>query len=143
MRQAQTMKDKVKFGIIEFLCIVWLLGFAVQAERYVQLHHDIDWARQGFERIDTTCYLITGRTATGTPTHYGVAACNPHLGECVELYTLEGEYLGLFEVCDTGSASGLVEGTSIDIWMPSMEEAQEWMTYTQGQVYAKFIKGEG
>lgn len=125
------------------LIVVWLLALPVFADRYAQLHFDIEWQEQGFERIATTCYLINGVTASGVPTHYGVAACNPHLGECVELYTLEGEYLGLFEVVDTGSAPCLIRGESIDIWMPDMESAKEWMAFTHGEVYAKFIKGDG
>ena len=127
----------------EILFIVWLLAMTASAERFAQLHFDIEWQKQGFERIGTTCYLINGVTATGVPTHYGVAACNPHLGEVAELYTLEGEYLGLFEVVDTGSAPCLIRGESIDIWMPDMESAKEWMAFTHGEVYAKFVKGDG
>lgn len=108
-----------------------------------ELAFDIGWEEQGFSQIDTTGYIITGTTSSGVHTHYGVAACNPHLGEVAILYTVDGHYLGTFIVADTGSNSKLVNGTSIDVWMPSYDVAKAWMTVTQGRVMCKFVQGVG
>ena len=129
--------------IIAFLIISLLINQGSCPFEPSLLSFDIDWTDQGFQEIDTTGYILQGITSGGVYTHYGVAACNPHFGELAVIYTLDGHYLGTFEVIDTGSNSKLVSGESIDVWMPNMEVAKAWMSITRGRVYCKFIAGKG
>jgi len=104
---------------------------------------DVDWEGQGFIQMHTTAYVIQGVTATGTPTHVGICACNTHLGELAVLYTIEGEYLGTFECVDTGATPGLMAGIVIDVWQPDRPSAEAWMARTKGRVRCQWIHGCG
>lgn len=96
-----------------------------------------------FEELYTTGYLITGTTATGGTTRPGIAANNFHVGEIAVCYTVDGEYLGQFEVTDTGGSDGMQSGVVLDVWFPSEEDAKEWMRITQGRVMVQWISGNG
>ena len=96
-----------------------------------------------FQKMHTTAYCLHGVTANGGTTRPHIAACNPHLGEVATVYTLDGEYLGTFEITDTGKTKGLRAGRVIDVWFDTYEECKEWMRLTGGKVYVAFTEGEG
>lgn len=100
--------------------------------------------------IRCTCYLDRGLTATGTTTHWGVAAgCRDWFGETVYLYTndngTKGEFIGAFVIEDTGfgiklenGRGSLEEGLSIDIWQPSEEAMNKWIKTYGDYVFIEF-----
>lgn len=91
----------------------------------------------------TTAYCLHGVTASGGTTHPGIAACNTHLGEVALIYSTDGEYLGMYEITDTGSTDGLNAGTVIDVWRANYTQCQSWMKLTNGRVYVQWVKGVG
>ena len=99
----------------------------------------------GFERIRCTCYLPTGnKTADGTIPYEGIIASNrEHMGDVAILYTEDGEYIGLFEVRDTGGAESLKNGTSVDVFRDNMDRAKEWIATYGDYVLVKWVKAEG
>ena len=96
-----------------------------------------------FQTMLTTAYNLHGICANGTPTHAGVCACNPRLGDCAVLYTMDGQYIGIFEVCDKGTTNGLINGKVIDVWFDTMEECKAYMKLTGGKVRVQWISGDG
>lgn len=93
--------------------------------------------------MHTTAYILKGTTATGGSTRPGICACNTHLGEVAIIYTLDGDYLGMYEVTDTGSSPGLVAGRVVDVWRANRTQAENYMRITGGQVYVRFVDGNG
>lgn len=95
------------------------------------------------EKLHTTAYCLHGVTATGGTTRPNIAACNTHVGDVAIIYTLDGEYLGMYEITDTGGTEGLRAGKVIDVWFDALDECKEWMSITGGKCYVKWIKGVG
>lgn len=81
------------------------------------------------QRMRCTCYLPTGNACyDGTPTHKGVISSNvEHVGKTALLYTLDGDFIGRFECHDIGGNCMLRNGTAIDVYRDTMEEAWEWV----------------
>lgn len=76
--------------------------------------------RDGRSFIATvTAYAIQGRTATGTPTRWGVVAVDPRVIPLGSKIRIDG-FEELFVAEDTG---GAVRGNWVDIWFPSYAEA--------------------
>ena len=96
-----------------------------------------------FQQMHTTAYCLHGTTANGGKTRPGIAACNPHMGEIAVIYSLEGEYLTTVEITDCGGHERLQRGTSIDVWFDTLEECQDWMALTGGEIKVQFIAGDG
>ena len=71
--------------------------------------------------VTATGYAIRGRTATGLPTGWGVAAVDPTLIPLGTHMTVPG--YGDAVAADIGS--GII-GASIDLWFPSVAQANAW-----------------
>ena len=71
--------------------------------------------------VTATGYAIRGRTATGLPTGWGVAAVDPTLIPLGTHMTVPG--YGDAVAADIGS--GIV-GAEIDLWFPSVAQANAW-----------------
>ena len=95
------------------------------------------------QKMYTTAYCLHGITANGGTTRKGICACNTHLGDMAVIYSVNGDFLGMYEVTDTGSTEGLTEGRVIDVWFDTYEECEEWMKLTDGRCYVLWVKGEG
>lgn len=132
-----------KTAICLFIIIVCLL--ATMGVRADGLDHSevFESEEVEFRKMHTTAYCLHGTTATGGTTRPGIAACNTHVGEIATVYTLDGEYLGQFEITDTGKTEGLKAGKVLDVWFDTYEECKEWMRLTGGKVYVAFTEGEG
>lgn len=55
-----------------------------------------------------------------------------------------GDFIGVYEVEDTGSSKGITEGNVIDIWQPDMDACQEFMNLVyeddcKGKVFVIFL----
>ncbi len=125
--------------MIATICIIICL-FSCGAERGERVN-TVDTSQM--VTMYTTAYILTGTTATGGTTRPHIAACNTHLGECAYIYTMDGEFLDLVEITDTGITNGLIAGTVIDVWMGSYDEAVAWMAKTGGRCKVLFVKGVG
>lgn len=101
--------------------------------------------RPTLQVVRCTCYLPTGNlTADGTEPYEGIIASNrDHLGDIAMLYTLEGEYIGMYECRDIGGHYMLRNGTAIDVYRDSMEGALEWVEEYGDYVQVLWIEAEG
>lgn len=102
-----------------------------------------EFSLEGFEIMNATAYYQGEVTANGSKVHSGGCACNPHLGDVAIVYTLDGDFLGLYECNDTGGTEGLKNGTVIDIYRKNYTQCQSFMKLTGGKVYVKWIDGKG
>ena len=125
--------------IVITLCIIVCL-FSCGAERG-EIVNTVDTSQM--VTMHTTAYHLHGVTASGGTTRPHIAACNPHLGKCAYIYTMDGEFLDLVEITDTGSTDGLNAGTVIDVWFDTYEECVEWMVKTEGRCKVLFVDGNG
>lgn len=109
-------------------------------EEYVSPHDDMRTP------IHVTWYINpnNNRTASGGMTFKGsCAASKDHIGDIAAIYSSEGYFIGYFDCNDTGGATGIKNGTTIDIYADSLDEiyraAEEWGTEFQ----IVWIKAEG
>lgn len=76
-------------------------------------------------------------TYTGATVREGIAAVTEeHIGDAAIIYTLDGECMGIWECLDK---IGTGKSNVIDIWVPSLERAKEYMELTEGKVKVTFI----
>lgn len=97
------------------------------------------------ETMRCTCYLPTGHcTADGTEPYEGIIASNrDHLGDMALLYTMDGEYIGMYECRDIGGGRMLRNGTAIDVYRDNMDRAWEWIHTYGDYVQVIWIEAEG
>jgi len=105
----------------------------------------IDFEANGFQVMNTTAYCCGTVTANGSKVHEGGCASSiERIGMVAIIYTLDGEFLGYFEVNDTGKQGGGVRnGTVADIYRSDYDRAVEWMETTDGKCWIKFVDGHG
>lgn len=127
---------------LKIICIVLLTCFlSIGAERMPQ----IDFETAGFQKMHTTAYILQGTTANGGTTRPGICASSlDHIGDIAVVYTLDGDFLGYYECTDTGAEGGGVRaGRVLDVWRKNMTQATSYMKLTGGQVWVKWIEGDG
>lgn len=101
-----------------------------------------------------TAYCVSGVTASGAITRPGICASNNEmLGKTAIIYQRNpdntlGEFVGIFEVLDSGGSKGIKNGNVIDIWEPDLEQCQELMDLLysnncEGKIFVQFIDAEG
>jgi len=71
--------------------------------------------------VSATGYALSGATATGLPAGWGVVAVDPRVIPLGTHMTIPG--YGEAVAADTG---GAVVGATIDLWFPSVAQAQAW-----------------
>jgi peptidoglycan DL-endopeptidase CwlO len=71
--------------------------------------------------VTSTGYSIHGSTATGIPTAPGVVAVDPAVIPLGTRLMIPGYGVGI--AADTG---GAVQGNTIDLWFPTLADAQRW-----------------
>ena len=71
--------------------------------------------------VSATAYAIRGRTASGLPTSWGVAAVDPAVIPLGTRFFVPG--YGEAVAADVGSS---VRGNTIDLWFPSHAQARAW-----------------
>ena len=116
-------------------------------------------------KIRCTCYLDSGTTASGKETRPHIMAaksewigCVAELNEINEDGTV-GAFIGYFEIIDTGYGAETGEGVSkifpdrtlgtietgatVDVWMPTRHQAEEWIDTYGDYLYIKLVRGVG
>ena len=108
--------------------------------------------------IRCTCYDDHGTTASGQQTRKGIIAGRREwMGCTAALYDVNedgsiGDFIGYFEVLDTGAGidsdgdgygDSIINGTSIDVWVPDDAAVREWQQAHGDHVYMKLIRGVG
>lgn len=100
-------------------------------------------------KIRCTCYTGGTVTATGKTPRYGIAGGKPDWFGCaVAIYQMDsdgsmGDFIGWWEVEDTGSAKTIQNGTSIDLYQYTLEECYDWVRTYGDYVYIQLIRAEG
>lgn len=96
-------------------------------------------------RMRITCYLPTGnKTADGTVPYEGIcAAKRDWIGKVAVVYTEDMEYIGTFEIRDTGGHKRIKNGTSIDIFRDNMSRAKEWVKTYGDYGYVQIMDADG
>ena len=105
-----------------------------------------------------TCYDDHGTTASGHQTRYGIIAGKREwMGCTAALYDVNkdgsiGDFIGYFEVLDTGAGidtdgdgygDSIINGTSIDVWLPDDAAVREWQQAHGDYVVVKLYRGVG
>lgn len=89
-----------------------------------------------------TVYCDSGVTKSGQYTRDGIVAMNNEmLGKSVALYRYNldgsvGEFIGWYEVLDTGSNAELKAGKRIDVYKESIDLCWDWIAEYGDYVYA-------
>lgn len=130
------MRYKAKLIIIAILMCLVSCG-ATRGEPV----NNVDTSQM--QKMYTTAYCLHGITANGGTTRPHIAACNTHLGDVAMIYSINGDFLYMAEITDTGSTEGLQSGRVIDVWFDTYEECEEWMKLTDGKCYVQWISGKG
>lgn len=72
--------------------------------------------------IEATAYCYGTTTATGKNVREGYAAMAPeYIGKTAVVYTEDMEFVGIYEIEDTGSDNRIKNGTCIDIYNQSYD----------------------
>lgn len=116
-------------------------------------------------KVRCTCYIDDGITASGQYVRPGIMAGKPEWIGCVACVNAVnpdgsvGEFIGYYEILDTGYGAetgvgqskifgdrtlGTIEtGETVDIYQPTMHQAEEWVEKYNDYVYIKLVKGVG
>ena len=91
-------------------------------------------------KIRCTCYHYTGNpTKSGCMPYEGVISSNYYYGKTLILYDLDKNYIGVYEVKDSGVAETLKNGTSIDVYRDTLERCYDWIGQYGDYVYIQGI----
>ena len=154
------MKKKRMARMSLMLCFILLLGFysmTIKAEQGDPFVEPI--------KVRCTCYIDEGYTASGQYTRPGIMANKREwIGYVACLNAVNedgsiGEFIGFYEILDTGYGRetgigeskilkgrtlGTIEtGETIDVWCPTMHQAEEWIDTWGDFVYCRIVKGVG
>ena len=83
---------------------------------------------QDLPRVRVTCYYQGTTTASGKRVREGyVAASRDHIGDTCILYTLDHQFIGIFECEDTGGAYRIQKEGSVDVYRTSLSRCYDWV----------------
>ena len=116
-------------------------------------------------KVRCTCYVDDGVTASGQYVRPGIIASKrDYMGyvACINAVNEDGsvgEFIGFYEILDTGygretgiGESKILKGRTlgtietfetIDIYQPTLHQAEEWVDTYNDYVYIKLVKGVG
>ena len=141
--------------VLAVLVCIYLLGLKVEAEEYYNTP----------VILRCTCYIDDGITASGQEVRpFIIAGKREWLGSVACLNRVNedgsiGEFIGYYEFCDTGygratgqgqsrvlkgKTLGTIEtGETVDVWMPSLDRAYEWVDDKGDYLYVTIIPADG
>lgn len=156
----RTKQYKWVYVVLLLLACLWLIGKLKLVTEAFESDPTLEPVK-----IRCTCYLDEGITASGCYTRPMIMASQKrYLGyvACVNAVNEDGtigEFLGYYEILDTGygretgwgesyikkgKSVGTIEaGETVDIWMPTIHQAEEWINLHGDYVYIKLVKSEG
>lgn len=137
-KEEVTMKKRI---ILALLCVVFVLLLTLNARA------------EELQLMRVTCYCpesCSGTvTASGTKPvpNYSCGARRDMIG-CVALVYennngIPGDFIGLYEITDTGSAPRIQSGKSIDIYQASLSDAKAFVKAHGDYLFVQIVKGEG
>lgn len=102
------------------------------------------------QQMRVTCYHGgSGVTASGTKpvAEYTCGARRDLIG-CVALVWADdngapGEFVGIFEVQDTGSAQRIKDGYSIDVYQECYSDCEDWIRTYGDYMWVQYVRGHG
>lgn len=97
-------------------------------------------------KMRVTCYTAPAGaiTASGRPVMEGCcAARREDLGKIAILYSENMEFIGMFEVTDTGGAKWLKNGTAIDLYKSSLDRCWEHVRTWGDYGYVMLVEADG
>lgn len=130
------------------IAIVAVLLFALMAKIMIAQAAEIEEAdpvQPEYKKMQATAYCLTGQRCDGGAARRGIASAAPkYYGMTAAVYINDGgqpgEFLGWYEILDTGGNEGIQNGTVLDIWMPTYEECIE---FGRKDVLVVFVEGVG
>lgn len=144
-----------KISLVLVIIMLWANCSRVEAYEYKEIE---PMCFDEPQKIRCTCYCEHKPTASGAMPYYGIAAGKAEwLGYVAEIHMVAedgsvGQFIGYFEFKDTGAGMDsdgdgkgdtIKNGTSIDVWVDTLEEAYMWVGTYGDYVYVKLIDGEG
>lgn len=94
--------------------------------------------------IRCTVYCDSGVTKSGQHTRDGIVAMNKSmLGKGIVMYDKDMQFIGYYEVLDTGGNKDLKAGKRIDVYRETLEECNEWIRQYGDYVYIQIIDAKG
>ena len=101
--------------------------------------------------IRCTVYCDQGYTKSGQWVREGIVAGKEEwLGKAAILWEVDedgsiGEFIGIYEFLDTGYGinGSIVNGTSIDVYCPSLDACWDWIGDHGDYVYLQIVDGKG
>ena len=123
------------------IAIVAVLLFALMAKIMIAHAAEIEEVapvQPEYKKMQATAYCLTGKRCDGGAVRRGIASAAP------EYYGMPdgklGEFLGWYEILDTGGNEGIRNGSVLDIWMPTYEEC---IQFGRKDVLVVFVEGVG
>lgn len=107
------------------------------------------------KRMRVTCYTASegAVTASGAVVREGiVAASRAYMGYSVILYDEDMNFVGFFEVKDTGAGidtdddgkgDSIKKGLSIDVYRDTLDKCYDWIGEYGDYMYVQFVEGKG
>lgn len=105
--------------------VEWIFAVAVSLQTNLSRLQPIE--------AHATAYCVTGVTKSGQITHDGICAAKEEwLGKYAAVFkrlpdNTCGEFIGIYEIADTGGTDGLKNGRVVDIWKPDLDSCQAFM----------------
>ena len=154
---------KIKRILCVALCVCLFIIAAVKVNGAHQLIVD---ERDPFEQpilIRATCYTSEegAITSSGKPVRENTIAGKREWQGCIAFlytYSYEGgqpqikELIGVYEVIDTGAGidtdgdgkgDSIIKGSSIDVYQPTLHQAEEWTDIYGDYVMMMLVRGKG
>lgn len=155
-----------KLNYIFWIALVLIMLFALAGHAKAKPTQLIVDDRNPYEQpilIRATVYTSEegAQTASGQKVRPGIIAGKPEWEGCVAMlytYRIEGgqaypqELIGIYEVLDTGAGidtdgdnkgDSIKNGTSIDVYQPTLHQAEEWIDTYGDYIMMMLIKAEG
>lgn len=157
------MKLKRILGIAACLVLMLSINFESNARAHKLLSDTVNSPYDYPVLIRCTCYTANegAITSSGKKVRTGIIAGKKEWQGCVALlYTykeLDGqlvpvELIGIYEVLDTGAGidtdgdgkgDSIINGSSIDVYQPTLHQAEEWVDTYGDYVMFQLVPGKG
>ena len=98
----------------------------------------------GPKLMRVTCYYGGEVTKSGQKPREGICAGPEELmGYLAIVYDKDMNFIGYYEVLDTGSHERLQTGSSIDVWQPTLADCNDWIDQYGDYCYVQLVYAEG